>query len=91
MEEIDADTISRVMQQLGSKKTEKKTQSAIDNLSAARKRLQDPDVRALLSQKQKERRERERQEKAAAGMLPVATEKRKPGRPKKQTEGDASA
>ena len=91
MEEIDADTISRVMQQLGSKKTEKKTQSAIDNLSAARKRLQDPDVRALLSQKQKERRERERQEKATLGPIPPAVPKRKTGRPKKQTEGDASA
>ena len=65
---VDAATISKVMRVIGSKKTAKKTEQATANLAEGRKRLQDPDVRALLSQKQKERRERERQERLAAGV-----------------------
>ena len=85
-ESIDAATISQVMSMIGSKKTAKKTGAAIANLEAGRKRLSDPDVRQVLSDKQKARRERERQEREAAGLAaPVeAAEKKKPGRPRKQ-------
>jgi hypothetical protein len=83
-EDVDADTISKVMRVMGSKKTPKKTEQAAANLAAGRKRLQDPDVRALLSEKQKARRERERQEREAAGLVTPAAPKRGRGRPKKE-------
>jgi hypothetical protein len=58
--------------------------SARENGAKAKAVVQSEEHRAKLRTAQSARRERERQEKTAAGLLPVAVEKKRPGRPRKQ-------
>ena len=73
---------------LGSARTPRKQASSREN---GKKSVFTEEMREKLKAAQAARRERERQEKATLGPIPPAVPKRKTGRPKKQTEGDASA
>ena len=87
----DAEIRRQAARAMGSARTERKKTASVENGKKGGAHAFTEETREKLRAAQAARRERERQEKATLGPIPPAVPKRKTGRPKKQTEGDASA
>ncbi len=84
LHDADAERRREGARALGSARTPKKQAAAREN---GKKSVFTEEMRDKLRVSQQARRERERQEKEAAGVVTVATEKKRPGRPRKPQEG----
>ena len=84
----EEEAIRQAMSILGARRTDRKIESATKNIARANAAPMTEERRAKIREAQQARRERER---AALGADAVPTEKRPPGRPRKQQEAGSVA